>query len=219
MPSDDTIRVILADDHQLMREGLRSLFNDEPKMEVVAEAENGRDAVRLAHELRPDVVVMDIAMPELNGIEATRQIKAKLPEVKVVALSMHTDKRFVVEILRAGASAYLLKDSAFLELKKAIGEVMTDHAFLSPAVTGAVIGNLLDKAGDASVLAELTGREREVMQLLAEGRSTREVADRLHLSVKTIDTHRHHMMQKLGISSIAELTKVAIREGLTTLED
>ncbi|MCP4657015.1 MAG: response regulator transcription factor [bacterium] len=213
-------RILLADDHQIVREGLRSLFAKEEDLEVVAEAENGRKAVRLALDLAPDVVVMDVAMRDLNGIEATRQILAKRPTTKVLALSIHSNKRFVVEVLKAGASGYLLKDCAFEELVHAIRAVIANQSYLSPEITGAVIDDVvrgMPVNGDSASL-RLSNREREVLQLLAEGRSAREIAHRLHVSVKTVDTHRRHIMKKLNLHSVAELTKYAIREGLTSID-
>lgn len=213
-------RVLLADDHRILRQGLRSLFEKEDDLEVVGEAENGRQAVRMARELRPDVVVMDVAMPDLNGIEATRQVLAELPAVKVLALSMHSDRRYVIEVLKAGASGYLLKDGAFEELASAIRTVAANRSYLSPEITGVVIDDVVHRVPSAPRSASLclSNREREVLQLLAEGRSTREIAECLHVSVKTVDTHRQHIMQKLGLYSVAELTKYAIREGITSIE-
>ncbi len=213
-------RILLADDHQIVREGLRSLFAKEEDLEVVAEAENGRKAVRLALDLAPDIVVMDVAMPDLNGIEATRQILTKLPSTKVLALSIHSNKRFVVEVLKAGASGYLLKDCAFEELVHAIRAVLANQSYLSPEITGAVIDDVVRGApvSDDAASLRLSNREREVLQLLAEGKSAREIAQSLHVSVKTIDTHRRHIMKKLNLHSVAELTKYAIREGLTSID-
>jgi DNA-binding NarL/FixJ family response regulator len=214
-----SIRIILADDHKIVRDGLRSLIEKEDGMEVVAEADNGRTALRLAVKLSPDLVIMDIAMPGLNGVEATRQIIASAPQCKVIALSMHADMRYVMEMLKAGASGYVLKDSAFEELARAIRTVLNNKTYLSPAVSEKVVGDyvkLLHK-GDGSAFSSLSAREREVLQLLAEGNSTAQIADRMHLSVKTIETHRQHIMEKLNIHNVAELTKYAIREGLTSL--
>jgi two-component system response regulator NreC len=214
------IRIILADDHKIIRDGLRSLIDKDPGMEVIAEAEDGRTAVRLALNLVPDVVVMDIAMPALNGIEAASQIIAALPKAKVIALSMHADKRYVVEMLKAGASGYLLKDSAFEELAHAIKTVLEGRTYLSPLVTEILIDDYLhlSQQADQSVFTILSSREREVLQLLAEGNSTAQIAERLHVSIKTVETHRQHIMNKLNLHSVAELTKYAIREGLTSLQ-
>ncbi|NLO75044.1 MAG: response regulator transcription factor [candidate division WS1 bacterium] len=212
-------RIILADDHKIMREGLRSLLAREPEMEVVAEAGNGRDCVDLARKLEPDLVVMDIGMPDLNGIEATRQIRADHPEVKVLALSMHSDRRFASAMLAAGASGYLLKDSAFEELSQAIQAVLEGQTYLSPAIAGLVVEDYVQRLGEEpSPFSVLRPREREVLQAMAEGKSTREIAEALHISVKTVETHRQNIMNALGLRSVAELTKYAIREGLTSLD-
>jgi DNA-binding NarL/FixJ family response regulator len=214
------MNIVLADDHRMVREGLRSLLESEPDMHVVAEAENGRRAVELAAELTPDVLVMDIGMPALNGIEATRQILGDRPGTKVVALSMHSDRRFVSEMLKAGASAYLLKAGAFEELINAIRTVVAQKVYLSPRIADVVVDDYvrhLPKA-EPSAFASLTAREREVLQLLAEGKATKQAAAILRVSVKTVETHRRQIMEKLDLHSVAELTKYAIREGLTTLE-
>lgn len=214
-----SIRIIIADDHKFVRNGLRSLIEKELDIEVLAEADNGRVTVRLALELSPDVVIMDIAMPELNGIESTRQIIDALPGTKVIALSMHADKRYVMEMLKAGASGYLLKDNAYEELAIAIRTVLSNRTYLSPQVAEIVIGDYvqLARTADGSAFSLLSVREREVLQLLAEGASTAQIADRLCISVKTVETYRQNIMEKLKIRSIAELTKYAIREGLTSL--
>ena len=215
-----SIKILLAEDHKIVRDGLRSLFDKQPGMEVVAEAENGRTTVRLAQEIRPDVVIMDVTMPDLNGIEATRQIIDALPEVKVLVLSMHSDARFVTEALRAGASGFLPKDCSSEEFIRAVGTVVANRIYLPPEVAGVVIEDYVRRfpPSDPSVSSVLTGREREVLQLLAEGWSTKEMASRLYVSVKTVETHRRQIMEKLDVHSIAELTKYAIREGLTSLE-
>ncbi|MEJ5330576.1 MAG: response regulator transcription factor [Desulfobaccales bacterium] len=213
-------RIIIADDHMIVRQGLATLLAKEPDMEVVAEAENGREVVQLVKELRPDVVIMDVNMPDLNGIEATRQVLAAFPETKIIALSMHADRRFVVNMLKAGSSGYLLKDCAFEELAAAIRLVMANKTYLSPGVSNIVIQDYVQglSAPRSSAFTMLTPREREVLQLMAEGKPTGQIAEQLHISVKTVETHRQQIMHKLGIHSIAELTKYAIREGLTSLE-
>lgn len=212
-----SIKVLLADDHQIIREGLRSLVDRETDMDVVAEADNGRQAVQLNEKHTPDVVIMDINMPDLNGMEATRQIMSTTPSVKIVALSMLSDQRFITGMIKAGASGYLLKDCAFKELSQAIRTVADGKIYLSPAISGAIreFVSELPEVGATSV--DLTAREREVIQLIAEGKSTKEIAEVLHVSVKTIETHRQNVMRKLRISSVAELTKYAIREGLTSI--
>ena len=214
------IRVLLADDHQLFRQGLRSMLANDAGIEVIGEAENGRRALELARQLVPDVVVMDISMPDLNGIEATRQIAARAPRTRVLALSVHSDRRFVTGILAAGAAGYLLKDCAFDELCRAIHAVAKKQVYLSPAVAGEVVDAYPrgSEGAASSALRDLTPRQREILQLLAEGRATKQIAAHLHVSVKTADTHRQHIMDKLGLHSVAELTKFAIREGLTSLE-
>jgi DNA-binding NarL/FixJ family response regulator len=216
-----SIRILLADDHKIVRLGLRTLLENQPGMEVVAEAQDGREAFQMVREFLPDVVVMDIAMPELNGIEATRLITAEYPNIKVIALSMHSDRRFVARMLEAGASGYLLKDCAFEELAHAINAVYENQTYLSSDITGVVIGDYLRQLSSkspSSLFSLLTPREREVLQPLTEGKTTKQIAALLHVSVKTIETHRSQIMEKLDIHSVAELTKYAIREGITTLE-
>ncbi len=216
-----TIRILIADDHQIVREGLRNLLEREPDMRVVAEADDGRATVRMVREISPEVVIMDVAMPDLNGIEATRQILAEFPKIKVIALSMYADQRFVLNMLKAGASGYLLKDCAFEELARAIRLVMSHKTYLSPGVTDIVVKDYTsggNSSGQPSVFSTLSPREREVLQLMAEGKSTSQIAGLLHVSVKTIETHRQQVMHKLDIHSVAELTKYALREGLTFLE-
>src|SRR4051794_27215811 len=216
------MKILLADDHQIVREGLKSLLQQHDDMQVVAEANDGRSAVQLAQELQPDVVVMDVGMPGLNGIEATRQITNREPDAKVVALSMHSDRRFMGEMLKAGAKGYLLKDGAFEELATAIRSVVANKVYLSPRIADVVVDDYVrrngDTAGQPSAFAKLTPREREVLQLMAEGRATKEIAMDLKVSIKTVETHRRQIMEKLNIYSVAELTKYAIREGLTSLE-
>lgn len=212
--------VLLVDDHQILRQGLKALLNDQPDFRVT-EADNGRAAVGKAAELSPDVVVMDMAMPGLNGIDATRQINDLNPQIKVIALSAHTDKRMITEALRAGACGYVPKDAAFEELSNAIRQVLAGKVYISPKIAVAVREALTESAanGDLShVRGRLTAREREVLQLLAEGKSTKEVAAVLHVGVKTVETHRRQMMEKLQMYSLAELTKYAIREGITSVE-
>jgi len=214
-------RILLADDHRIVTDGLRDLLDNQPEMAVVGVADNGRSAVELARKVKPDVIVMDINMPDLNGIEAARQIVACDSQARVIALSMHSDSRMVGEMLKAGALGYLLKDCAFTELTQAIKIVMKDQLYLSPGITDVVVEDYVRKIGNSnpSAFCTLTDREREVLQLLAEGKSTKQIASALHLSVKTIETHRQQIMARLNIYSVAELTKYAIREGLTTLDD
>ena len=214
------IRILLADDHTLMRKGLRSLLEKIEDFEVVAEAQNGRTTVHLAQELEPDIVIMDISMPDLNGIDATLQIIEKCPKSRVIGLSIHSDRRFVTQMLKAGASGYLLKDCAFEELEDAIRKAHDGQMYLSPKVAGTVVKDYVSRVSksEASVYTLLSEREREVLQLLAEGKSTKEIAASLFVSVKTIETHRQNIMKKLGIYNIPDLVKYAIREGLIDLD-
>ena len=215
-----SVNVLLADDHKIVRDGLRILIENHGNMNVVAEAENGQRAINLARELHPEVIIMDISMPDINGIDATRKITSDFPGIKVIALSMHTDRHFVVGMLEAGAAGYLLKDCAFEELVSAIHTVLENHTYLSPTITDIVVRNYVNKASKTSVVssAELTARERELLQLLAEGMTAKQIAKTLRVSVKTVETHRRSIAQKLGAGSVAELIKYAIREGLTTLD-
>ena len=214
------IRLLLVDDHSLFRLGIHTLLSEQPDMEVVAEADNGRTAVKLAQADCPDVVVMDISMPNLNGIEATSAILAQCPATKVVALSMHNEERYVLGMLKAGASAYLLKDSPLQDVVSAIRTVNNGGTFLSPAISGVVLEGIRQPRGQKQGAASqvLTPREREVLQLIAEARTSGEIADQLSLSVKTVYTHRRNIMEKLQARNVADLTKIAIQEGLTSLQ-
>jgi DNA-binding NarL/FixJ family response regulator len=214
-------RVVLVDDHEIFLNGLQALLERQPGIDVVGQARDGAEAIRVARTSGAQVVIMDISMPGMNGIEATRQISRKLPDVRVICLSMHSERRFVAAALDAGASGYLLKDNAFQDLVEAIRTVRNQQIYLAPAVAGTVVEAYRAKRADqeSSVFSLLTRREREVLQLLAEGRSTKEIAGRLGLSLKTVGTHRGHIMDKLNIHSVAGLTKYAIREGLTTAEE
>lgn len=214
-----SIKIVLADDHTIMRKGLRSLLEQKHNIEVVAEAEDGRTTVQLAHKLKPDVVIMDISMPDLNGIEATHQIIDTEPDIKVIALSMYSDRKFVAGMLKAGASGYLLKDCAFDELSRAIETVIDDQTYLSPKVAGTVVKDYMEHLSteDKSAFTSLTDREREVLQLIAEGKSTKQMASVLFVSVKTVETHRQNIMNKLNLYNIPDLVKYAIREGITHL--
>jgi len=213
------IRVLLADDHRILREGLKGLLEQEPDLEVVGEAEDGLAALRMTRDVKPDVLLLDIAMPKLNGIEVARRVMAAQPSTKIVVLTMHSDSRYVREMLALGVSGYLLKDCAFDEVVDAIRVVGAGRVFLSPEIGGVVADMVRQGGGDADdPLAVLTIREREVLQLLAEGYSGREVGERLHISAKTVETHRRHIMEKLGIRTIAGLTKYAVKAGLTHLD-
>jgi len=215
------IKVLLADDHEVVRGGLRSLLEQEDDMDVVADVGDGQSAIELARELRPSVVVMDISMPGLNGTAATKRVLSESRGVKVLALSAHTDRRFVSDMLKAGATGYLPKSCAPEELVKAIREVHAGGIYLSPKIAGVVVDGFVKSihAPDEAVGAPLTDREREVLQLIAEGRSSKEIGVAFHISARTVDTHRQRLMDKLGLHTVAELTKFAIREGLTGLED
>ncbi len=215
-----SLRIVLADDHGLFRAGLKSLLEEDPEIEIVGETGNGREAVRLCRELSPDIIIMDVTMPELNGIEATRQLTAECPGTKVISVSMHSSRRFVVAMLRAGAVGYLLKDAASEELFTALSVVRADQVYLSPSIASVVVEKILDPSGDETTIASpLTPREKEVLQLLVEGRRASETADRLHVSVKTIQTHRRNIMDKLDLHNLAELTRYAMREGLISAEE
>jgi DNA-binding NarL/FixJ family response regulator len=213
------IKVLLVDDHTIVRHGLRALLEKEADMEVVSEAGNGREAMLLAGELLPDVVVMDIAMPDMNGIDAARRIMADHPKINILALSMLGDKRFVFEMFSAGVKGYLLKDCAADELVRAIRAVHHGEMYLCPQIAGIVVKDFITLTPEASPEASpaLTSREREVLQLIAEGKNAKEIAFILSLSSKTVDTFRQNIMKKLSLNTVAELTKYAIREGLTSL--
>ena len=215
------IRLVLADDHDIMREGLKALVEKEPGMEVVGEARTGREVIDLIAGTNPHVVVMDVAMPDLNGIEATRKIIEANANTRIVALSGHENKEFVREMLAAGASAYVLKKRAYEELIRAIQEVAKGKKYLAPDLARGVIDDYIELSSAVSenpAFIVLTPREREVLQQLAEGRTTKETAATLNVSVKTVETHRRNIMEKLDLHSVAELTKYAIREGIVSLE-
>jgi two-component system response regulator NreC len=211
------ISVLLVDDHTIVREGLCSLLDAEADIKVIAEAEDGREAIEKAGSLHPDVVVMDITMPGLSGLEATCQIKQRCPEVQVVALTMHTAEEYIYQILRAGASGYVVKRAALSELISAVRAASRGECFLSPSVSRTVIQDYLRRAealaGENSY-ERLTPREREVLQLIAEGHSSRGIAELLCISIKTVQTHKAHLMRKLDMHSTAELTRYAIRKGV-----
>jgi two-component system, NarL family, response regulator NreC len=213
-------KVLLAEDLTLLRSGVRALLESTGKVQIVGEAGDGREALKQAQKLNPDVVLMDVAMPEMNGIEATRQIRKALPQVRVMMLSMHADRQYIFESLRAGASGYVLKTTALNELLSAIQTVVTGGTFLSASLADLVMEDYLRRARGyhaETELEKLSAREREVLQLLAEGNSSSEIARRLHISTRTVDTHRQHIMEKLDIHSIAGLTRFAIRHGLSSL--
>jgi two-component system, NarL family, response regulator NreC len=216
-----TVKILIADDHKILREGLKSLLEKQPGFAVVAEAEDGISAIDAVKKHKPDIAILDIGMPDLNGIEVTRKIRSETAETRVIALSMHSDRRFVMGVLEAGAKGYLLKDSAFVELVTAVTAVAKGKTYLSPSIAETVVKSSLEKSDreeqGSSIL--LSGREREVLQLVAEGKSTKEIAFKLFVSTKTVETHRKQIMDKLNIRTVAGLTKYAIREGLTSLEN
>jgi two-component system response regulator NreC len=214
-------RILLADDHEILREGLRALLQKQSDVEIIGEARDGRAALEMSRDLKPDIVIMDIGMPGLNGIEATRQIKVEAPGVKVITLSMHAERRFVTGMLGAGASAYVLKSAALDELLDAVRAVRENRLYTSPEITDIVVQDYVDRMSrkDLQAGSPLTPREREVLQLIAEGLSSKEISSRLHVSSNTVDTHRRRIMEKLDLHTVAELTKYALREGLTSLND
>ncbi|MEN6465292.1 MAG: response regulator transcription factor [Syntrophaceae bacterium] len=212
------IKILLADDHEILREGLRRMIEKEPDMEVIGEAEDGRNIVKIAKKLVPDVIVMDVTMPDLNGMDATRKIVSEVPGVKVLALSMHQDRKYVSGMLEAGAMGYVLKGSKFEELVTAIRAVSKKNVYLSPKIADMVLSGYLGKSPKTFALPVLSDREREVLQLLAEGNSVKETAYKLELSPKTVETHRRHIMEKLNISNSSDIVKYALREGLITLD-
>jgi DNA-binding NarL/FixJ family response regulator len=216
--SSHNVRVLIADDHGIIRDGVRSVLTHDLKMEVVGEAADGQQAVRLARELHPDLIIMDINMPGMNGIEATRIICHEMPDVKIVVLSMYSDKRYVMEMLSLGVSAYLLKDCASRELAVALDKVLHNKTYISPDVGVDVIRDCLEQLGmkESSSFSPLSPRERQVLKLIADGRHNKEIADYLNMSVKTVEGHRQNIMQKLNLHTVAELTKYAIREGITS---
>ena len=212
-------KVILADDHQLIREGLCSLLETELGMQVVAQASDGNAVVRLAGELLPELIIMDIGMPGLDGIEATKQITSKFSSIKIIALSMHTNKLFVMDMFEAGASGYLLKESASAELATAITSVLENNIYISPKIAGVVLDDHLKYPSmEQNSTIVLTEKECEILRFLASGKSTKQIAIQLEKSIQTIDGHRRHIMDKLGFDNLAQLVKYAIREGLTPLE-
>ena len=214
-----SITILLADDHELMREGLRSVLEEDFHFSVVGQAGNGSDALSLAQRLQPDVVIIDVHMPVLNGIDATRELRRNCEHTKVIALSMERERQFVSDMFRAGAHAYVIKHSALDELESAVHTVLTGRRYLSSDITDVVIDDYIRHLDAVAPAADaiLTPKERQVLQLISEGHTTREIADILFVSVSTIETHRNHLFSKLGVKSVADLTKIAIRMGLTEL--
>lgn len=215
-----SIRILLVDDHTILRAGLKMMLNAQPDMEVVGEAQDGRQAIHEVQRLQPDVILMDITMPDMNGIEATRQVKKILPDAKVLVLTMHENDEYVFQALRAGASGYMLKEAADTELISALHVVQNGQFYLSPAAQSVMVGDYLQRVKigeEKDSYSVLTEREREILKLVAEGYTNNQIAERLVISPKTVDTHRTHIMDKLNLHSRAELVKYAMRRGL--LED
>jgi two-component system, NarL family, response regulator NreC len=213
-----TQRVLLVDDHEIVREGLRSLIEKQPDLEVVGEASTGREAVLLTKRHHPDIIIMDISMPDLNGMDATCLCIEEMPEVKVIALSMHSDQHYVMGMLKAGAKGFILKEGVFKELIQAIRAAENNQAYLSPKVTGVIVNDYIQQPSadlTPSAADKLTVKEREALQMISEGQSTRQIAAALNVSIKTVEARRKSIMGKLNLHSIAELTKYAIKIGLT----
>jgi len=214
----DKTSILIADDHAILRHGLRNSLEENSDFDIIADTDSGREAVKLASELNPDIILMDITMPELNGMEATKQIITNNPEAKIIALSMHLDKLYVMGMLNSGASGYLLKSCSFKELQSAITEVLSGKTYLCSDVTQIVVDQALTNKAQKkpSLLTVLSQREREILQLIAEGNNSKRIADILFISKKTVEAHKNNIKKKLGIKNIAGLTKLAIKEGLTS---
>ena len=218
---EESVRILVVDDHTIVRQGLKALLEAQPDFQVVGEADNGREAVKKAQELSPEVVIMDIAMPILNGLEATRQIKRVLPETKVIALTMYNDEEYVFQILKSGASGYLIKETAVNELITAIRSIRMGNPFFSPAISRKIMESYLREDAEKKPKGEsdkLTNREKEVLQLIAEGYTNNEIGNLMNISVKTVETHRAHIMSKLDIHDVAGLIKYAIKKGLVVID-
>ncbi len=211
-------KIIIADDHSLFRQGLKAIIEKSTELEVVMEAINGKEALEGCKKYKPDLVIMDVTMPLMNGIEATRKIIEECENIKILALSAHVDRKFISEILSAGASGYLHKNCNQQELLDALEQLSNGNMYICPDITGIVVQDFVQNIKENQEPQNLTSREYEVLQLVAEGLSTKEIAENLHLSVKTIETHRMHIMEKVNVTSVAALTKYAIREGITSLE-
>ena len=216
----EKIKVFVADDHTILRQGIKALLDNQGGIEVIGEAKDGREAIKIIEEVLPDVILMDIAMPGLNGLEATRRIKKKFPKMKVLVLTMYTNEEYIFQILNAGANGYLVKETAFQDLISAIRAVYRGEAFMSPSISKKVINNYIKRArGDKKKVHDiLTTREREILQLIAEGNSNKRIAEALFISPKTAETHRTHIMDKLNIHDRAGLIKYAIRKGIVDID-
>ncbi len=222
----ENIKILLADDHKLIRAGIRSLVKEIKGVEVVAEASNGREALELIQEFNPDIVLLDIGMTELNGLEVAQRVSRDIPDVSIIILSMHANEEYVLQALKAGASGYLLKDSAPAELEIAINAVMKGETYLSPSISKTFVTDYLKKIGDQpydgtkteNIFIQLTSRQREILQLIAEGNSTKDIAAKLNVSIKTVETHRVKLMERLGIHDVAGLVRYAIRSGLVSFD-
>jgi DNA-binding NarL/FixJ family response regulator len=213
----DNLKIILADDHQIVREGIAHLLESFGNMEIVAQAGDGHEAVRVTTELQPDILILDITMPKLRGVEVISEVKTKSPKTKIIILSMHNKEMYIKECMKNGASAYLLKESAVNELKSAIDYVLNDQIYLSPAISKGVVRDwIAPKAQDSA--SPLTVREKEILKLLAEGHSNKEIAAMLFISPKTVETHRHRINEKLNLGNVADLVRYAIKEGLVSLD-
>jgi two-component system, NarL family, response regulator NreC len=215
------VKILIADDHKIVREGLCAMFEKESEMEVIGEAEDGVSAVKLACKLRPDVIILDVNMPEMDGIDATRRLSKELPDTKIIALSMFSKRTFIKKMLEAGASGYVLKGGAFTELLEAVNTVLADEVYLCAPVATVLVDDYVDRTGKSagSSVCQLTDRELDILKLLAEGKPSKEIAQLLDISIQAVDANRRRMMQKLGIESFAELVKYAIRQGLASIDD
>jgi len=214
------ISILLADDHKILRDGIRALLEKEPDFDVIGEADSGRTVIELACELKPDVIIMDIGMPDINGIEATREILSRVPSIRVLALSMYSDKRFVVEMLNAGATGYLVKDCALDEMLSAVRSVASNQRYIAPKLLETIIEDYMNNKCNNGMMkkTQLTPRECEVLRLIAQGYNSKKIASELYISVKTVDTHRQNIEHKLELYSVAELTKYAIKIGLISID-
>lgn len=213
----EKIRLLLVDDHQILRDGLKQAISREEDMVLVGEADNGRDALVVTREAQPDVIIMDVSMPDLNGVEASRQIIKNNPDQKIIALSMHDDKHYVMGMFKAGVSGYLLKTNAFEQLAEAVRQVAAGHSYISSQIAGTLIRSALDNDDLPEEADELSSREIEILQLIAEGKNTEYMSDKLHISKRTVENHRQSLRKKLGLNTIAELTRYAIKKGIISL--